>query len=207
MRSDEVPLERPAACGAVFASVENNLQVKLVPPLLGKEFFGVPFGLLHAFAAGQLPTGHQPVNVRVYRKSWNAEGLAHDHRRRFVSNPWHGLKSLKRGRNLSSVKRHDHLRQSLEAFRLHRNQSAGPDDLGNFVNAQGGHGLGRVGLGKQRWGDGVHPRVGALRRQHYGAEQGEGAVVVERNGRFRVQRLQGVYEVGGFLLLGHQTKV
>ena len=92
---DEVPLERPAACGAVFASVENDLQVEFIPPLFGKEFFGVPFGLLHAFAAGQLPTGHQPVNVRVYRKSRYTEGLAHDHRRRFVSNPRHGLKSLK----------------------------------------------------------------------------------------------------------------
>ena len=62
---------------AVLASIINDPQVQRVPMLLGEKFFQIRLGLFDASTVGQLPTLSQAMDVRVHRKSWNAERLCH----------------------------------------------------------------------------------------------------------------------------------
>ncbi len=119
----------------------------------------------------------------------------------------HGFKRFKRLRNQASVQSYNHLRKSFKSFGFHGNESAGSNDLGNLFDAESGHGFRRIRLGKKGRGDGVYAGVRALRRQDYGAEQGKGAMMVQRDGNLRIQVLEVLDEVVRFLLLGHGTKV
>ena len=64
-RGDVVFLQRPSSCGAVFAAVEDDLQVQLVPALLREKTLRVALRLLHRFAIGEVPAVHQAVDVGV----------------------------------------------------------------------------------------------------------------------------------------------
>jgi hypothetical protein len=64
-----------AAGGAVLPSIENQLNMQLVPALRRKEFFKIGLGLLNAFAVRQLPALREAVDMRIDRKRRNAERL------------------------------------------------------------------------------------------------------------------------------------
>lgn len=54
---DEVALRAPAAGWGVFPSVEDDLQVELVPAVFWKKTLGVALGLFHTLAVGHFPSG------------------------------------------------------------------------------------------------------------------------------------------------------
>src|SRR5215217_7196272 len=80
-----LPARRPGADGArvevvvegraVPAAEVDDLQVDLAPGLLGKHPLQVALGGLDVLAARQAPAGGQTVDVGVYRKGRQPEGL------------------------------------------------------------------------------------------------------------------------------------
>ena len=87
----------------MLAAVEDDLQVELVPLLLGKAFFQVALGLFDVLALGELPALGEAVDVSVDGKGGHAEGLGHDHGSRLVADAGQGLEVLKVVRHFTAV--------------------------------------------------------------------------------------------------------
>ena len=67
-----------AACGAVFATEEDNLKVEGIPCAGWIEGFEIGFGLLDIFAAAETPTSGEAVDVGIDGKGGMSEALRHD---------------------------------------------------------------------------------------------------------------------------------
>jgi hypothetical protein len=89
--------------GAVFSSVKDDLQVKIIPALSGKCLFKVTLGLNNMTATGQSPALGQSVNMGIDRKAGYAKGLSHDHASGFMADPWQCFKNCHIGRDGSTV--------------------------------------------------------------------------------------------------------
>lgn len=64
---------------AMFSTVIDDLQMKIIPPGFRKEIFEISFGLNHGNTGGQSPPLGKAVNVGVHRKRRYAKGLGQDH--------------------------------------------------------------------------------------------------------------------------------
>ena len=204
---DEVALGTPAAGRGVFPSVEDDLQVELVPAILWKKTLGVALGLFHVLAVGHFPSGEQAVDVGVNGKGGNPKGLAHDYRGRFVAHGGHGFQGLKGSGHLAAVLVNNHFRKPLQALGLHGGQAHRSNQICDFFHRKLRHLRRGGGTGKERGRYGVDPCVGALCGEHHRHQQGEGVGVVQRNGRLRVQALQFVLNVPDGVGFFHGTKV
>lgn len=80
-----------AAGGAVFAAVENNLEVEAVPRVAGEEFLQVALGDDDVFSGGEFPAGGEAVDVGVDGKCRDAERLRHHDRRGLVTHAGQGF--------------------------------------------------------------------------------------------------------------------
>lgn len=77
-----------AAGGAVFAPVEDDAEVELIPLFLGEELFEVGFGLGNAFAAAETPAFGEAVDMGIHGECGHAKGLRHDYAGRLVAHTW-----------------------------------------------------------------------------------------------------------------------
>ena len=95
----------------MLASIKDDLQMEPVPSLDREELFQIRFGLNHILSIGQSPTLRQSVDVRIDRKRRYAEGLSHDDRCRFMTDPWQPLQSFEVLRDLTGVLLNQDLRE------------------------------------------------------------------------------------------------
>jgi hypothetical protein len=79
---------------AVFAAVEDDLEMQFVPALLWKGALQIFLGLHYVFAIGQFPALSETMNMSVDGESWNSKGLAHDDRGGLMPDPWQRFKSF-----------------------------------------------------------------------------------------------------------------
>ena len=89
-----------ASGGAVFAPVENDLEVEFVPPFTGEGALQVFFGFDDVFPGGQFPSLGEAVDVGIDGKGGDAKGLAHHDRGGFVADAGKGLEGRKVGGDL-----------------------------------------------------------------------------------------------------------
>ena len=92
-----------AAGGAVFAAVEDDLEVELVPGLAGEEAFEVGFRLDDVFAGREFPAGGEAVDVGVHGEGGDAEGLGHDDRGGLMADAGEGFERGEIGGDLAVV--------------------------------------------------------------------------------------------------------
>lgn len=95
--------------GAVFASIENDLQMQGIPAGFWKNGFQIRFGLDDIFATGELPSLGEAMNVSIDWKGWHPKGLGHNYGCRFVPNTGKRFQNLKIWRDMSSVVAHENL--------------------------------------------------------------------------------------------------
>ena len=81
------------ACCAVFATIENDLEVEVVPAFAREEPFEVFFCLLDATPIGQAPPLGEAMDMGIDRKGRHAKGLGQDNRCCFVTNAGQGFQS------------------------------------------------------------------------------------------------------------------
>ena len=94
----------------MLAAVENDLEVEAVPGLAGEELLQVALSLDDVFSGGEFPAGGEAVDVRVYGKCRDAEGLGHDDGGGFVTDAGQGLERGEIRRDLAGVLFHQNFR-------------------------------------------------------------------------------------------------
>ena len=114
----KITLPFQSACRAVFPSVEDDLQVQVIPALTREEAFGVSFRLLDVFSVGKPPAVHQAVDVGIHGEGWNPKCLRHHHGRRFVTDPRKVFKGFKIDRHFTGVAFEQNLAQPVDVFDL-----------------------------------------------------------------------------------------
>jgi hypothetical protein len=65
-------------CGAVLASVIDDLEVELVPRVSREQPFQVAFRLCDIARGTEFPSFGEPMDMRVHGESRDMEGLGHD---------------------------------------------------------------------------------------------------------------------------------
>ena len=95
----------------VLAAKVDDLQVQVVPALLGEKAFTVPLRLLDVLAVGQPPAVDQPMDVGIHGKGRHAEVLREHDLRGFVSHPRQAFECGQIGRDLAAVLGDQDLRQ------------------------------------------------------------------------------------------------
>lgn len=83
-----------ASGGAKFSTVENDLQVQVIPSALLKHAFQVALCFVDIAPACESPALCQTVYVRIDRKAWDAERLRHHNACCFMSYAWKLFEAL-----------------------------------------------------------------------------------------------------------------
>ena len=113
-----------ASRSAVFATVENELQMQFVPMLLGKQCFEIAFRLQHRFSAGEFPALCKSMNMGVDREGRRAKALCHDNLCGFVADAGQILEFFKRFRNSARVLLDENFREANDGLRFLSTESA-----------------------------------------------------------------------------------
>lgn len=205
--AEEAGFAVAAACGAVFAAVEDDLEVELVPGVAWEEFFEVAFGLFDVFGGAEFPSFGEAVDVGVHGEGGDAEGLGHDDGGGFVADAGEGFEGGEVGGDLGVVLLDEDFRELGDGGGFAWGESAGADDGLDLIDGHVHHGLRVVGEGEEGWGDLVDADVGALGGEQDGDEEGVGVLVVEGDGGFRVEFPEAAQEVIGALLFEHGGSV
>ncbi len=100
-----------ASGGAMFAAVEDDLEVEFVPGVAWEEFFEVAFGLDDVFTGGEFPACGEAVDVGIDGKGGDAEGLGHDDGGGFVADAWECFEGVEVGGDLAVVLVDEDLRE------------------------------------------------------------------------------------------------
>lgn len=87
----------------MFASVEDDAEVELIPLFFGKELFQVGFGLGDAFAAAETPAFGEAVDMGIHGECGHAKGLRHDHAGGLVAHTGERFQLLEGLRDLPGV--------------------------------------------------------------------------------------------------------
>ncbi len=181
----------------MFAAIVNEAQVEVVPGFGREEFFQIAFDVDDAGAAREFPAQGEAVDMRVHGKRGLAEGLGHEYGGGFVADAGQGFEFLEGAGNLPAVALEEQAGHFADVFRLHRREAAGAHDGVNLRDGERSHFRGGVGEGKELGRDQVDTRVGALRGEDDGDEEGVGVAVREGDGRARVKLGEAAGDEGG----------
>jgi len=162
---------------AVLAAEVDHLEVHAPPRGLGEEALQVALGLHHAAPAREPPARREAVDVRVHREGRLTEGLHHHDARRLVADTGERLEEREVRRHAARVLVQQALCERRERARLLGRQPAAPDQALDLGDGEARQRLRRRRRSEERRCHLVHPRVGALGREHHRDEQGEGVLM------------------------------
>jgi hypothetical protein len=140
---------------------------------LGKHLLEVLLGLLDRLAGREPPARGEPMDVRVDRERRDSERLRHHDARGLVTHAGQALELLERLRHLALVLVDEDLRELRERLGLLRREAARPDQLVDLLDRHLRHRFGVGGAGEQRGRDEIDARIGRLRGEQDGDEEGE----------------------------------
>ena len=190
-------------CGAMFATIKNDLQMQTVPVFSREQLFQISFRLFDVFPLSQPPALRQSVNMGVDRKSRNPESLGHHDAGRLVPDSREGLQFFKRLWDLRRVFSNQYLRESLDGFGFLRGKSTGSDDFADLFDCLSGHFVGSVRQSEQRGGHLVNAFVGALGAEQHRDQQRVGIRMIKGHRRVWVQLIQPAGNEFGALRFSH----
>src|SRR5690606_7072414 len=86
---------------AMFATVKDNLQMKVVPIFDREKPFEILFGLGNIFTRSQSPALGKAMNMGIERKGRNPKSLRPYHLSRFMAYAWKEFQGYQIGRDRS----------------------------------------------------------------------------------------------------------